>query len=103
MTGTGDTEESRRVQRALLAQLRQEFMAPASAIVGYSDILIEDAKAQSLDSYLPDLERIRGAGHALRDLLRSVLTHERSDDAEIFDHAKLRHDLRTPINAIKGY
>ena len=42
----------KRVQRALLAHLRQEFIAPAAAIVGYADILIEDARRLSLDAYL---------------------------------------------------
>jgi adenylate cyclase len=102
-TTTEDGEDVRRVQRALLAHLRQEFMAPAAAIVGYIDILIEDAKRLSLDSYLSDLRRIHGAGHALHALLQSVLAQEQSQSSTIFDHAKLRHDLRTPINAIKGY
>jgi class 3 adenylate cyclase len=96
-------EDERRVQRALLAHLRQEFMAPASSIAGYAEILIEDAREQSLDSYLPDLERIAVAGRALQTLLRSVLTHDPAKEEVIFNRAELRHDLRTPINAIKGY
>lgn len=96
-------EDERRVQRALLAHLRQEFMAPASSIAGYAEILIEEAKEQSLDSYLPDLERIAVAGRSLQTLLRSVLMHDPSREEVIFNRAELRHDLRTPINAIKGY
>jgi adenylate cyclase len=102
MTETGGSDEARRVQRALLAHLRQEFIAPAAAIIGYTDILIEDARRLSLDAYLPDLERIRTAGQAMHVLLQTVLAQEHSD-AVIFDQAKLRHDFRTPINAIKGY
>lgn len=98
-----DAEDAKRVQRALLAHLRQEFIAPAAAIVGYTDILIEDARRLSLDDYLSDLERIRSAGNALHALLQSVLAQEHAGDAVLFDHTKLRHDLRTPINAIKGY
>lgn len=96
-------EQARRVQRALLAHLRQEFMAPAAAIVGYTEILIEDARKLALDVYLADLDRIHSAGKALHTLLQSVLAQEHSDDTVIFDQSKLRHDLRTPINAIKGY
>jgi class 3 adenylate cyclase/CheY-like chemotaxis protein len=103
MTATDRSEEARRVQRALLAHLRQEFIAPAAAIVGYADILIEDARRLSLDSYVPDLERIRSAGRSLHSLLQSVLSHEHSGERLIFNQSKLRHDLRTPINAIKGY
>jgi adenylate cyclase len=95
-------DEAQRVQRALISHLRQEFMAPAAAIVGYVDILIEDARRLGLAAYLPDLKRIHQAGHSLHALLQSVLAQEDST-AVIFDPAKLRHDLRTPINAIKGY
>ncbi len=103
MTGHDASDDAMRVQRALLAHLRQEFIAPAAAIVGYTEILIEDAKGLSFDAYLSDLERIRNAGGALHTLLQSVLSHEHSGDPVIFDQSKLRHDLRTPINAIKGY
>src|SRR5436853_985576 len=107
MTATDGREDAKqdakRVQRALLAHLRQEFIAPAAAIVGYTEILIEDAKKLSLDAYLSDLERIHSAGQSLHALLQSVLAHEHTDDTVIFDQSKLRHDLRTPINAIKGY
>jgi adenylate cyclase len=103
MTATDGREDAKRVQRALLAHLRQEFIAPAAAIVGYTDILIEDARRLSLDAYLSDLERIHSAGHSLHALLQSVLSQEHADDTVIFDQSKLRHDLRTPINAIKGY
>ena len=68
------SDDAMRVQRALLAHLRQEFIAPAAAIVGYTEILIEDAKRLSFDAYLPDLERIRNAGGALHTLLQSVLS-----------------------------
>ena len=96
-------DEAAHLQRALLAHLRQEFTAPAAAIVGYVDILIDEAQRQSLSSYLSDLERIRTAGHALHELLQSVLAQGQAADAPIFNAAKLRHDLRTPLNAIKGY
>jgi class 3 adenylate cyclase len=95
--------EAAHVQRALLSHLRQEFTAPVTAIVGYVDILIDDAQRLSLSAYLPDLERIRNAGHALHELLQSVLAQGQAADAPVFNAAKLRHDLRTPLNAIKGY
>lgn len=98
---SGDDDDARRVRRALLAHLRQEFMAPAAAIVGYADILLEDARRLSLDACIADLERVRTAGGALQALLDAVLTQP--ENAPAFDPAKLRHDLRTPINAIKGY
>src|SRR5262245_39080040 len=88
-----------RLQRALLAHLRQEFTAPAAAILGYAEMLIEDATRLGLTALLPDLERIQTAGASLQNLLQSVLARE----GAAIDRGKLRHDLRTPMNAIKGY
>ncbi len=93
------TDEEARLRRALLAHLRQEFSAPAAAIVGYAEMLIEDATRLGLDAFLADLGRIHAAGVALQDLLQAVLARENG----VIDRGKLRHDLRTPMNAIKGY
>ncbi len=98
MVDLGATDDAR-FQRALLAHLRQEFTAPAAAILGYVEILIEDATRLSLDAFLPDLDRIQQAGIALQELLQAVL----AQTGEVIDPRKLRHDLRTPMNAIKGY
>jgi adenylate cyclase len=94
-----DVTDDARFQRALLAHLRQEFTAPAAAILGYVEILIEDATRLELDELLPDLSRIQHAGTALQNLLQAVL----AQTGEVIDPRKLRHDLRTPMNAIKGY
>lgn len=101
MTAARDKEEQQ-VQRALLAHVRQEFMAPAASIAGYAEILLEEAREKSLDGYIPDLERISVASRSLQSLLRSVLSRDPAEEAT-FNRAELRHDLRTPINAIKGY
>jgi class 3 adenylate cyclase len=102
MTGRPDSE-SVRLHSALLAHLRQEFVAPAAAIVGFADIVIEDAERAGLAAYRADLDRIRSAGISLQALLDDVL--RRNGAVEDIDsyRTKLRHDLRTPINAVKGY
>jgi class 3 adenylate cyclase len=92
-------DEDADLRRALLAHLREELSAPAAAILGSAEMLIEDATRLELDAYLPDLKRIESAGATLQNLLRTVL----ADEGGSIDRAKLRHDLRTPVNAIKGY
>lgn len=99
-----DTDiDAERLHNALRAQLRQEFVAPAAAIVGFAEIVIEDAERAGLAEYQPDLDRILSAGLALQSLLDDVL--RQSGGIEDIDgyRTKLRHDLRTPINAVKGY
>ncbi|MFN3347737.1 adenylate/guanylate cyclase domain-containing protein [Pseudorhodoplanes sp.] len=102
MSASPDSEASR-LHNALRAHLRQEFVAPAAAIIGFADIVIEDAEQAGLTGYRADLDRIRSAGLSLQALLDEVLRH----GGEIADidayRTKLRHDLRTPINAVKGY
>jgi len=96
-------EDAARLHGALRAHLRQEFVAPAAAIVGFADIVIEDADQAGLSEYRTDLDRIRSAGLSLQALLDEVLSQDTlADDPEDY-RSKLRHDLRTPINAVKGY
>ena len=96
-------EEAARLHNALRVHLRQEFAAPAAAIVGFAEILLDDSERLGLRDYRADLERIRTAGTALQDFLNRVLaqTDNPADPDEY--RARLRHDLRTPINAVKGY
>jgi class 3 adenylate cyclase len=96
--------EAERLHHALRAHLRQEFVAPAAAIIGFAEILIEDAARDGLSDYRTDLERIHAAGLALQSLLDEVLRQSAGEIEDIDGYrTKLRHDLRTPINAVKGY
>jgi adenylate cyclase len=87
--------------------VRQDFSAPVAAIVGYAEMLIEDAPRQGLERLVPDLAKIHEAGLALQQLIDGLLDPDAVDHAgeEGYDsfHGRLRHDLRTPMNAIKGY
>ncbi len=91
-----------------MAYVRQELSAPAMAVMGYSEMLMEDAVREGRTEAVGDLRRIVEASRALHRLILSLLDpaifqrHEGSFDLEGF-RRKLRHDLRTPINAIKGY
>ena len=89
-----------RLEHAVAAFLRQEFGASVAAIIGFVDILIEDAHRPDFVNYLADLRRMREAGAQLSALIARAVDTSRGDDAET---ARLRHELRTPLNAIKGY
>ena len=90
---------SGRLERAVVAFLRQELGSSIVAITGFIDILVEDASQDHMD-LVPDLERMRGAAEQLSALIAQIVDFSPRDaDAT----AKLRHELRTPLNAIKGY
>jgi adenylate cyclase len=91
---------SGRLEHAVAAFLRQEFGASVAAIIGFVDILIEEARGHGLGEFVPDLERMREAGAQLSVLIARVADFSQRGGDEI---ARLRHELRTPLNAIKGY
>jgi adenylate cyclase len=100
--------EQERQRRARLANMRQELLAPVTAVVGYSEMLVEEAGRLELADILPDLERILTSARDLLDLVDRLLDvesdQERQTAADIGAlQSKLRHDLRNPLNAIKGY
>lgn len=89
-----------RFERAVTAFLRQEFESSVAAVLGFLDILLEDARRQNLKGSIPDLERMRLAGEQLSKLITEAVAAPPDDDR---DAARLRHELRTPLTAIKGY
>jgi adenylate cyclase len=110
MTSGGDdvTEPDKRLERALAAFVRQEFGTPIEVIIGITEILIEDARRDHDDTLISDLARIRSSGLLLQDELGRVVNLALQGSFAIDDDftkfkSRLRHDLRTPLNAVKGY
>ncbi len=68
-------EEATRVKSRFLANMSHELRTPMNAILGYSELLLEDATDPdaSLETFREDLERIRSAGQQLRALIDDVL------------------------------
>jgi adenylate cyclase len=97
-----------RQRRAGLANMRQELLAPVSALVGYGEMLIERARSLGLEEIGPDLQRILSSARELLELSDRLLdisgTRGRQAGPDLGElQAQLRHDLRNPLNAIKGY
>lgn len=91
-----------------LVKARSTLREPLTGIVGYSEMLLEDATRAGADDTLPDLRRIDDAGRRLAQLVDELLDSarvERYMAAGDLDRsmAAMRHDLRTPLNAVIGY
>jgi len=108
MMSHGFQPSADRSDRALLAYVQQELSAPAEAIAGYAEILLDEAERNGHGEFRDDLEKIHAASRSLIDVIASLVSRSRaptrgpSEDSEDY-RRHLRHDLRTPINAIKGY
>ena len=107
MSAKGD-KAGARTDRALTTYVQQELSAPAEAIAGYVEILTDEVQKESRSAFREDLEKIHIASRALNRLIAELTDpaqagseREAQDPDEYRRH--LRHDLRTPINAIKGY
>ncbi len=66
-------EQANQAKSAFLANMSHELRTPMNAIIGYSEMLIEDAEDEGLDSFSQDLARIRAAGKHLLNLINDVL------------------------------
>jgi len=100
--------EADRSYRASLANLRNDLHMPVNAVIEYSGMLLEDAKEQGQENFIPDLLKIHALGKELLVLVDNSLDETKIDNAgtgkELEDFsANLRHELRTPLNAIIGY
>jgi class 3 adenylate cyclase/CheY-like chemotaxis protein len=97
-----------RERQARLANMRQELLAPVMALVGYGELLTEEAERLTLADLAPDLERILSAAQDLLGLVNHLLDEAtlpvQASRAELEAmQSKMRHDLRNPLNAVKGY
>ncbi len=96
--------DATRTRNALLAHLRRELSAPVDAIIDYSEMTLEGAAGDA--AVHADLQKILTAGRQLRTRVDELLHPDRAAahaaDLDAFG-AHVRHELRTPINAINGY
>ncbi len=66
-------EEANRTKSAFLANMSHELRTPMNAIIGYSEMLIEEAEDLGQEDFVPDLRKIQGAGKHLLELINDVL------------------------------
>jgi len=66
-------ETANRTKSAFLANMSHELRTPMNAIIGYSEMLIEEAEDLEQDEMIPDLRKIRSAGKHLLALINDVL------------------------------
>jgi signal transduction histidine kinase len=66
-------EAASRAKSAFLANMSHELRTPLNVIIGYSELLQEDARQAGNQELLADLDKIHAAGRHLLDLVNQVL------------------------------
>jgi len=66
-------EQANQTKSEFLANMSHELRTPMNAIIGYSEMLIEEAEAAGKPHVVADLNKIRNAGKHLLDLINDIL------------------------------
>jgi signal transduction histidine kinase len=66
-------ETANRAKSAFLTNMSHELRTPLNSIIGYSEMLTEEAQDRGLEDLVPDLERIQTAGKHLLHLINDIL------------------------------
>ena len=84
-------EQANQAKSAFLANMSHELRTPMNAILGYSEMLMEEAEDVGQDDFISDLKKINQAGNHLLSLINDVLDLSKIESgkmeafAEIFD------------------
>ena len=96
-------EDASRAKSSFLANMSHELRTPLTAIIGYSEMLIEEAEAGGQPDSVPDLQRIRASGRHLLELINEVLDLSRIEAGRMtlqhtdFDLAALIREVSVAV------
>lgn len=85
-----------------LAKIRHALRTPINHIIGYTEIIKEEAGDNLATTFHIDLDRIHGSGYVLMSLINRYLGEDCVGSAEMDLHG-ICVELRTPVNHIIGY
>ncbi len=90
---------------AFLVQMRHELRNPVNAILGYSQLLLEESDDDALrPSARADIVRVEEAGRALHQVINEILDPVGAIEVDVAEYgARLRHAVRTPVASVQGY
>ena len=97
---------SKRERDALVSKARHNLKNPVNAILGFSEMLIEDCEDEGYNTLIPDLNKIHNSGTEILKIIEESFSDtnlEVSGDKISEIASKLEVSLRIPINTVIGY
>jgi MinD-like ATPase involved in chromosome partitioning or flagellar assembly/DNA-binding response OmpR family regulator len=100
--------QNSRVQHTLMAYLRHELCTPITAMMGYSDMLLEELQDRPQTNLIADLHKIHDCSRQLLTLVNAILDPAQLELSQIDGDlsrfgSTLRMELLTPLSTIVGY
>lgn len=92
-------EAASRTKSQFLANMSHELRTPMNAIIGYSEMLQEEAEDEGLDSFTPDLQKINNAGKHLLALINDILDLSKIEAGKM-DLYLEDFDIATTVNNV---
>ncbi len=98
---TQEAERANSAKSSFLANMSHELRTPMNAIIGYSEMLSEDAEDEGYDEIIPDLDKINAAGKHLLALINDVLDLSKIEAGRM-DLFLETFDLRQMLDEVAG-
>jgi len=89
-------------RHALPPRLIHDLLTPLNQIIGYSEMLIEQAREQGQENFVPDLQKTHAAGKRLLALIQGNFLSLRSPDSGAATAAPIENDSTTTKQAPAG-
>lgn len=101
-TGSSDQPDATQAREEFLRYLRHELRTPVNHIIGYSEMLQEEAEDLGRGSFVADLQKVHEAGRTLLNVIGDNLTSAQLESGKL-DPMAVTQALRLPIDAIVEY
>ncbi len=105
-TAKAESEAANVAKSEFLANMSHELRTPLNAVIMYSELLQEEAVDRGVESFVPDLERIRAGGKHLLALVNGVLDLSKIEAGkmdlylETFDIASMVNEVATTVEPL---
>jgi len=86
-------EEADRAKSSFLAMVSHELRTPLTKIIGYTEMLLEQAETDKLPQYTADLKHVHTAGHHLLVLITDILDLSKIEAGKL----ELAKDVYAPV------
>jgi signal transduction histidine kinase len=96
-------DAANKAKSRFLANMSHELRTPLNAVIGYSEMLAEEAAERGAEDFIPDLKKIRRAAAHLLQLINDILDLSKIEagkmtvSAQTFDVCDLLEDVSNAI------